>query len=147
MKKIILSLSATAFALTGSLFFGCSSSADKVNAAETKVQSANQELVAAKQELNAEYPSFRKEAEVQIAANDKRIDELKERLDKRDKAPLNNIRKRRIEELETKNAELRSRLYGYEKERSDWESFKIKFKHDMDNLGDAFRDFGKDMKK
>lgn len=146
MKKIIYILSFNVLA-AGALLSSCQTKEQKVEESKQDVKDAKQELKDARQELNAEYPAFKKDAEEKIAANDKRIAELKEKLAKPGKAPLDDMRKQRIGDLEKRNAELRSRLYGYEKERSDWEAFKRQFNKDMDNLGDAFRDFGNDLKK
>ncbi|HWB63852.1 MAG TPA: hypothetical protein VG603_10105, partial [Chitinophagales bacterium] len=48
--------------------------------------------------------------------------------------PLDADRAKRIQQLEDRNAELRSRLYGYERVKTDWNEFKAQFKHDMDEL-------------
>ena len=130
-----------------SIFTSCDSKEKKVEEAKEEVQDAKQDLKEAQQELNAEYPAFKTEMEVRIADNEKRIAELRVILNKPGKLPLDELRKKRIDELEEKNAQLRSRLYGYETERSDWESFKREFKHDMDGIGDAFKDLGKNNKK
>ena len=72
---------------------------------------------------------------------------MKEKLAKPGTALFDDLRKKRIEQLEQKNADLRSKLYGYEKEHSDWEAFKREFNHDMDGVGEAFKDLGKDNTK
>ncbi len=126
--------------VTGALLSSCQTK-------EQKVEESKQDVKDAKQELNAQYPAFRKYAEEKIEANNKRIAKLKEKLAKPGKAPLDDMRKQRIEDLEKRNAELRSRLYGYENERSDWAAFMRQFNQDMDKLGDAFNDFGNDLKK
>jgi chromosome segregation ATPase len=125
----------------------CQSKEQKVEDAQQNVNDAKEQLKDAKRELNAEYPAYKKDMEEKIAANENRIVELKEKLDKPVKAPLDDWRRQKIADLEKRNAELRSRLYGYEQERSDWEAFKSKFNHDMDDLSNAFRDFGNDLKK
>ncbi|MEI6312515.1 MAG: hypothetical protein WCP57_09660 [Bacteroidota bacterium] len=38
---------------------------------------------------------------------------------------------------------MKSRLYGYENERTDWIAFKNEFNHDMDGMGEAFKNLGK----
>ncbi len=146
MKKTIFY---TAFALIigGIVFTSCQSKEKKVENAEENVQAANQKLDEAQRELNAEYPSFKKDGEAKIADNEKRIDALKANLDKPGNAPRDEMRKKRIDELKEKNAALRTRLYDYENERSDWEAFKIEFNHDMKGIADAFKDLGKDNAK
>lgn len=131
--------------LTGTLLAGCQTPAQKADAAVTidSTQNAN----AAKQELNAEYPAFRKDADQQITDNDKKIARLREELSRPGKHPLDNARKQKIDNLEKKNADLRSTLYAYETQPSDWEAFKLKINHDKDDIRDAFKDFGDDLKK
>ncbi|MEO8086794.1 MAG: hypothetical protein ABI763_08245 [Bacteroidota bacterium] len=129
------------------IFTSCNSDEKKVEDAKENVQEAKQDLQDAKTELNAEYPAFKADAEVKIAENEKRITELKEKLAKPGTATFDGMRQKRIEQLEQKNADLRSKLYAYEKEHSDWETFKREFKHDMDGIGEAFKDIGKDNTK
>jgi DNA repair exonuclease SbcCD ATPase subunit len=146
MKKTIYIIMLNAV-IAGAFLASCESKEQKVENAKQNVKEAKEELKQTKQELNAEYPAFKRDAEEKILANDKRIAALREKLAKPGKAPLDDAREQRIKDLEKRNAELRRRLYDYEKEHSDWESFKRQFNHDMDNLGDAFRDFGNDLKK
>jgi len=148
MKKPIFYTWPLTVLMAITIFTGCSTSADKDKIAETNVTTTNEELQQAKQqELNAEYPAFKKDAEVKIAANDKRIAELRGNLSASGKSPLDDMRRQKIDDLQKRNADLRARLYGYEKERSDWLTFKTKFNQDADKLRDAFRDFGNDLKK
>lgn len=146
MKKTIF-YTALAVIAASSIFTSCESKEKKVEDAKEDVQDAKQELKKAQRELNTEYPTFKTDAETKIADNEKRIAELREKLNKPGKAPFDDLRKKRIDELEEKHAALRSRLYGYEKERSDWETFKREFNHDMEGIGNAFKDLGKDNTK
>jgi hypothetical protein len=57
------------------------------------------------------------------------------------------MRKQKIDNLERKNAGLRSKLNNYEKQPGNWEAFKLDFNHEKDNLHGALHDFGKDMKQ
>ena len=148
MKKLIYTAPLFAILMAGMILTGCQTPAQKEDAAKENVQNAKEELKDAKQEVNAEYPAFKRDAEVQINANETRIATLREKLNASGgKAPLDPMRKQRIDDLEKRNAELRSRLYGYEKERSDWETFKAGFNADMRKLDNAFTDFGNDLKK
>lgn len=136
------------FAITaGAMLTSCDSKEEKVEDAKQEVVEAKQDLKETQQELNAEYPAFKTAAEVKIADNEKRIAELNETLNKPGKLPLDEMRKKKIANLEEKNAKLKSRLYGYEKERSDWEAFKREFNSDMEGLGAAFSDLGKNNTK
>lgn len=134
--------------IAGIALAGCQQTpAQKEEAAQTKADAANEELKTAKQELNAEYPGFRKDAEAQINANEVLITELKAKEEPGGKNEANNARRLKIEELEKMNSDLKSRLYGYEQQRSDWTEFKTQFNRDRNKLRDAFKDFGDDLKK
>lgn len=146
MKKTIY-YAAISVILAGGLFTSCKTGTKKVEDAKENVQEANKELKAAQQELNAEYPAFKIEAEAKIAANEIRIAELQKKLNKPGVGLLDEGRKKRIEELQQKNANLRNMLVVYEKENSDWETFKREFNHDMDGLGEAIKDFFENSKK
>ena len=142
MKKSIYTLALMA----GVALASCQTPAQKEEAAEANLQTAKDNLSASKQELNAEYPDFRKDADKQITDNEAEIALLRAKLDK-DKTPLDNARRQKVEDLEKQNADLKSKLYGYEQERTDWLAFKQAFNRDKDKLRDAFRDFGNDLKK
>ncbi|MCW3128338.1 MAG: hypothetical protein JWO03_3996 [Bacteroidetes bacterium] len=149
MKKTILITAIAAAFLTGTALTSCESKEKKVDEAQTKVDEAKQDLKEAKKdeqkELSAEYPAYKTDAEARINANQKQIDDLRAKLSKSGGTrPLDPARQKRIDDLEKRNADLRARLYGYEKERSDWETFKREFNHDMDEIGNAFKDLGKD---
>ena len=147
MKRYTYPVAMTAFIIASITFTSCQTPAQKEETAKDNVQDAKEQLKEAKQEVNAEYPSFRKEEEIQIAENETRITEIRAKLSNSGKAPLDGLRKKRIDDLEAQNAELRSRLYGYETQHTDWVTFKVGFKRDMDKLHNAFSDFGKDLKK
>ncbi|MBK7408934.1 MAG: hypothetical protein IPJ40_13250 [Saprospirales bacterium] len=59
---------------------------------------------------------------------------------------LDGLYAQRIETLEQKNRDLRTKMANYEQNQSDWESFKREFNHDMDELGQALKDFTVDNK-
>ena len=124
------------------LFFisSCESKQQKVEDAQQNLQDAKQDLHDAKNDLNSEYPAFREAEEREINDNENRIAELKRKINTGGK-PLDNDRAARIQKLEDRNAELRSRLYGYEKAHTDWETFKRDFKRDMDEFGNSIRNF------
>ena len=150
MKKTIYMTAVMA----GIILASCQTPAQKEEAAEVKVDSAQSDLSNAKsdlkdakQEVNPEYPAFKRNAEEQIADNDKKIVKLRGKQDASDNTMANNMREKRIDALEKENADLRSRLLAYETQHSDWETFKVSFNHDMDKVNKAFADFGKDLKK
>jgi chromosome segregation ATPase len=145
MKRKVLFF-ATAIMLCGTIITSCQSKEEKVEDAKEEVQEAKEDLKDAQKELNAEYPTFKTAADEQITANENRIAELRKKINTGGK-PLDGAREKRIQELQDENARLRSKLYGYEQERSDWEEFKREFNRDMDELGKSLNDLGKDNAK
>ena len=143
MKKTIYGFAFSAM-IIGAVFTSCESKQEKVEEAKEDVVEAKEDLKEAQRELNAEYPAYRNDMDARITANEKEIARLKEILNKPGEKPLDNARRDKIADLERRNSELRSKLYGYEQERSDWEAFKREFNRDMDDLGNSLRDIGKD---
>ncbi len=147
MKKTIYTLAITAV-ISGTALASSGSTGQKQEMALNNVITAKEELQQTKQQaLSAEYPTFKKDAEIKIADNDKQIASLRAKLAQPGKSPMDDMRRKKIDSLEKQNADLRSELYGYEKGPTDWTAFKLKFNHDQDKLRDAFRDFGNDLKK
>ncbi len=144
MKKIIQSLLLNSVVI-GALLTSYESNAQSVEAAQQNVKDSKEQLRQA--QVNAAYPAFKKNAEQQIADNDKHIADLRAKLAQPGKSPMDDSRRKKIEDLKKQNADLRAELYAYEKQPSDWEKFKLKLNHDADNLRDGFKDFGNDMKK
>jgi predicted RNase H-like nuclease (RuvC/YqgF family) len=141
MKKTI-SYAALALILAGSFATSCESNTQRVERAQENLLDANEELKDAQIALDAEYPAFKLDAETKIAANEKRIEELNNEIVRPGNKKLDDLRKQRIEELKLKNTNLRVKLNTYEKEGSDWEVFKREFRHDMNGVLDALKDFG-----
>lgn len=142
MKNKVI-LTALSFAIAGVFVSSCDSNAKKVEDAKTDVTDAKQELKEARQELNAEYAPFKADFETKIAANEQRIADLKTIVNRPGKLPFDENRKRKIDDLEQKNKEMRIRIDNYEKSPSDWEIFKKEFNHDMEGIGEAFKDLDK----
>lgn len=111
--------------------------------AEQKVEAAKINLKDAEENLDVVYMLYKKDAIVQIDANDKKIKELRARLVKPRRAHANDARINKIDELQDRNVELRKRLYTYQAERSDWAAFKAKFNNDKDELHKAVDDVDK----
>lgn len=144
MRKTFM-FCAIASLVTAFSFFSCGS--NDYEADKQKVEDAREDLQDAQRKFNEEYPAYVRVAEEKIAANEKRIAELRTKLNEPGKAPLDEMRKKKIDNLEQKNIELRNKLQAYDKESSDWEAFKREFNHDMESIGEAFEDLGKDNKK
>jgi TolA-binding protein len=145
MKNTMYCLLVVALVTTG-FFSSCDSKAKKVNEAIEDVQDSKEELREAISELNEEYAPFKIEAERKIAANELRIEELRAVVNQPGEKLLDDLRRKRIEELKLKNDALKNKLSAYEKENSDWEVFKREFNHDMNGILESLKDIGKDNK-
>lgn len=143
--KIQIFAIAIATLMVGIFFTSCESAAQREEAAEAQLQEAQEELKESKQEAifaaqkaasAEEWRTFKAEIETEITKNENRIAELKLQLKKSGKT-LDEAYVRRIDALEQQNKDLRTRMVTYERNQSDWESFKREFNHDMDKLGKA----------
>ena len=80
-------------------------------------------------------------AKEKINSYEKSIGELKARIAKEKKGNLANYEKK-LAELEHKTSELKKKLEEYKEEgKEKWDSYKLKFNHDMDELGKALKNF------
>jgi phosphoenolpyruvate-protein kinase (PTS system EI component) len=146
MKKQFLIL-AMAGLLTGAINTACNNSEKRVEEAAEDVSDAQKKLDDAETKFAEEWDKFKTENEKQIQENENEIASYRE-MERKDQTWSNKY-KVRIDELETRNNALREKMRTYEadKRRDKWESFKEEFKHDMDELGTALKDFARDNKK
>jgi hypothetical protein len=80
-------------------------------------------------------------AEEKINSYEKIIAEFKARIAKETKEDIAKYEKT-LAELELKTSDMKRKLVEYKKEGIDkWDSFKLKFNHDMDELGNALKNF------
>ena len=142
MKKSVLTLALTAF-VAGIIFTGCNSQGEKVDAAKAEMEAAEKSLQKANENYDAEYSKFKEESDMQIAANEERIAELKKE-SKKMKASEKIEYEKTIEDLEDRNERMKEKMKDYKNEGNEkWESFKREFSHDMDELGQSLKDLGK----
>jgi chromosome segregation ATPase len=140
---------------SGMILISCQSTTEKEEKATEEVQEAKHELADVKKDIRAdsveavkteEWRIFRNEADARIRSNDIRIAALKRKMEK----PGNKMDTdypQSILDLEKKNKDLQDRMNAYEKNQSDWESFKREYNHDMEELGEALKDFRVNNKK
>ncbi len=140
MKNSIAVIAAS-LTLTGFASIGCTNSAsDKVATAQENVTQAKTDLDKANADYLADVENYRKESSEKIAANEKSIAEFNERISN-EKAEARVAYKKKIADLEKKNTDMKKRLDDYKTDsKDDWQKFKAEFNHDMDELGNAFRD-------
>lgn len=155
MKKTIFILVVTSVFTAGTIFTGCQSPTQKQENSQLKVQEARKDLNSAKKEANEavkivataeEWKTFRSESDLKINENEKRIAELKTKMNKPGEI-LDPLYSKRINDLEQQNKDLRAKLYAYEKSQSNWETFKREFNSDMDAIGEAFKNLTVDNKR
>jgi outer membrane murein-binding lipoprotein Lpp len=148
MKKKFNTLMILALIIAGPVFTGCKSSAQKEQDAQEEVQNAQDKLDQAQTDANAaelrvvtdeEWVAFKSDAEIRIKDNEVRIAELTVQMNKPG-ALFDAIYKKRINKLEQQNRDLRVRINAYDRNNTDWETFKREFNHDMDEIGNALKD-------
>jgi len=153
MKKTIVNLALTTFIAT-TVLVGCQDSTKKEAAAQDNVENAREDLDDAKEELSdarraateQEWQAFKDSTNATIAQNEIRIAEMKADLKKRGKS-IDEAYAKKIEDLEEKNREIKSKVEMYKNDTSsDWESFKEEYNRDMDELGKAFKNLTVDNK-
>ena len=136
-------------ALMVALAFGGSTSCnrpseEKVKDAQQDIQDERKDVNKAIDKANAEWQDFKTDAEKKIQDNNVKIDKLKEKMAGADAKERAN-KQEKIDKLEAKNNELRSKIENFKyTSESDWQQFKREFNHDMDEMGHAFEDLGKD---
>ena len=142
MKKIIFILVVATTFIAGIAITGCQSSTQKEEEGTGMMNDNDtQEGMNPMHEMNntEEWEVFKSESEAKIKDIETRIAELKVQMDKKGTA-LDEIYAKRIDTLEQKIKDLKKKMENFDNGQSDWESFKREFNHDMDDLGQAFKD-------
>lgn len=116
----------------------------ELNKAGEEVRDAQEELDQAQREYAEEVEEYRQSMQTDIDNNKLEIARLRERRIN-DRADVIRKRNERIDELQRRNEEMEARIREYKSNsRENWQEFKREFNNDMDELGKAFRDLGKD---
>jgi len=141
--------------LTVAVLSGCMSSDQKKEAAENKTRAAvenlneaqiNENNVAQKAATEAELKTFKLESELIIKKNEVSIARLKLKMNKTGSA-LDEVYARRIDSLQLKNQNLKTRIGNYEKTHTDWGKFKSDFNRDLNQLGKTINSLTEDHSK
>lgn len=136
MKKTFIVVALFVFAV---IVGACSSPTKKVEEAQTDVIEANKELDEANAEYMADMAKYRMETAEKIAANDLIIKDLNARISNQKKNRQVEY-KQKVAELEQKNMDMKRKMEDYKQDgKENWEKFKAEFNHDMDELGNAFK--------
>ena len=148
MKKIILTLAIATTFMAGTIITGCQSSDHGDEDDHGMMHETIQDMQVMNDQVNSdmstmsnsdEWNKFKLESELQINNNEIRIKELKEKMNKPGNI-LDPLYSKKIENLEKKNKYMKIKLEKYDPNQSDWGNFKREFNHDMDELGQAFKD-------
>ena len=155
MKQLIFSITLSIIIMIGSILSSCQSPSQKVEDAQVKVDDAKKDLKEVQKDANTEaqkaanaeeMKAFRSETDLTIKNYEMQIGDLKDKMKKSGKK-LDAVYQKNIDVLEQKIKDLKIKLDNYEKNQSDWQSFKREFNHDMDELGKALKDLTVNNKK
>jgi hypothetical protein len=135
MNKSIFILALVA----GTTFISCKSAAQKESTAKQNVAEAKQDLKETKASNAKEWAEFKVESQAKIVDNEKRIAELKVKMNKPGNT-FDGLYRTRIEKLEAKNTELKSKLNNYDGNETEWKTFKSDFNRDMKEIGNNIKD-------
>ena len=135
MNKSILILALVA----GTIFTSCKSAAQRETAAKQNVVEARQELRDTKISNANEWLEFKTESLEKISDNETKIADLKVQMNKPGKT-FDGLYRTRIEKLEAKNKELKSKINNYDGNETGWTTFKKDFNRDMDEMGKNIKD-------
>lgn len=135
MKKSIGILAVVAL----TFFASCKSAQQKEDAARQNVVEAKQDLRDSQASSAEDWKTFRTESTAKIADNDKRISELKIKMNQPGNT-FDGMYRTRIEKLEAKNKELKSKLNNYDGNETEWKTFKSDFNRDMNEIGNNIKD-------
>lgn len=150
-KKFLLMLAIFA----GALFTSCKNNAEKEADAVEEVSDAKDDLNQVQEDAkkdtmkkanDAEWQTYKNEANKTIAENETRIKELQIAMKKPGKNFDDNYKKS-IDALVEKNISLKTKIGDYENNQTDWDTFKREFDSDMSGLGQAFKDLTVNNKK
>ena len=154
MKNSFYTL-AIAILFAGTLITGCKSNSEKEADAAENVQEAKEDLNNVKSDTrkdviskanDAEWQTYKAEANKTIMANEKQIEALTVAMNKPGKT-FDSAYKSNIEALKSRNVALKNKIADFENNQTDWDSFKREFDSDMTSLGNALKDLTVNNKK
>jgi hypothetical protein len=125
--------------MAGTIFTSCKSAAQKEKIAKANVVEAKQDLQETKVDNANEWLTFKTESNAKILDNEKRIAELKIKMNKPG-STFDGLYRTRIEKLEAKNTELKSKLNNYDGNETQWKTFQSDFNRDMNEIGNNIKD-------
>lgn len=154
MKKNIFILAISVF-IGGISLRSCKSDTDKKEDAIENVNEAKQDLKEVEADEIAdeatkandeEWQTYKVESNKTILANETRILELRNAINKPG-TTFDKSYAKSINTMEEKNIALQKRIINYENNQTDWESFKREFNSDAEVLATTFKNFTSKNKK
>lgn len=114
---------------------------EKVEEAQENLAEAEQNLEQAKTDSINEYQQFRQDADLRLKTNDEKIAELKQQM-ANDKKDMKAKYEKKINEVETRNNNLRTKLNDRQEgdSQTSWASFKQSINEEMDEVGKSISD-------
>jgi len=155
MNKLEVYIISTTLFVTIVLLTGCLSTDQKKEEAKNQTHVAMTNLKTAqnkekkvdeKAATEAELKTFRLETELKIKNNEVSIATLRLQMNKQGSA-FDVVYARRIDSLQLKNQNLKTRMGNYEKIHTDWGKFKSDFNRDLYELGKALNNLTVDHAK
>jgi exonuclease VII large subunit len=139
--KNVMKLIAAWLVFSGAMQTSCTSASEKVEKSAENVTDADVKLEEEKKQLIEDMETYKKEKEAEIAANEQSIQEFNTRIANQ-KTEARIEYKKSIDELNRKNSDLKKRIADFKTDsKSNWDAFKTEFGRDMDELGNAFKEF------
>jgi hypothetical protein len=128
------------FSIGAFSIISCNESASKQDKAAEEVKAAKEEADKAYQVYLREVENYKAVSAERIAANKKAIADFNASVQAGNKK-MTEEQARIIADLEQRNQSLQKKLDAYDAEdQSRWQSFKVEFGRDMDQLGNSFKD-------
>ncbi|MBK5210500.1 MAG: peptidase M23 [Flavobacteriaceae bacterium] len=140
MKKLIFILTGAAL-LTGTVFTSCDTITEKAGIVKINAEEVKEDLNKANEDFKVDIENFKKETAAKIDSNKQKIAELNVKIEyaKKDAKAYS---QEQVAILEQKNKEMKLKMDTYKEDgKENWERFKSEFSRDMDNLGEAFKNF------
>ncbi|MBC7525270.1 MAG: hypothetical protein H7239_12635 [Flavobacterium sp.] len=122
----------------GSIFTSFKTATQKDSGAKQNITEAKQDLQETKVDNANEWLKFKADSQAKILDNEKRIADLKVKM-KKPGNTFDGLYRTRIEKLEAKNSELKSKLNNYDGNQTEWKTFKSDFNLDMKEIGNNIK--------
>ncbi len=121
----------------GSFLTDCNKNQDYTNNDKEDVKLAAQDLKDEQGQYDIEWQQFKYEAELKISANEKRINDFNEEIQKTS-AKFKSKYANKVLTLEQKNIELKKMINSYRYDgKINWQEFKQEFKNNLDSVENA----------